>query len=85
MIPRHIEQLVNEVVEQTREDINDYRFDSDDLYSRVAYLARQAIAAGRLDEIERIQKNTLDAGYDVWSQDDEGNLLSLTERQKAIS
>ena len=58
---------------------------SDEVLSRLLNtLANQINYAARVDEIARIRINTLDADFDVWSVDDEGNMLSLDERHETL-
>ena len=46
--------------------------------------AAEAATPGRLDELERVSKATLDADRDVWSTTDDGQIISLTERIKQL-
>jgi hypothetical protein len=45
---------------------------------------RNWMASIRLDELERIQSATLDAQTDVWSTDDDGQIIPLTERVEQV-
>jgi hypothetical protein len=39
----------------------------------------------RFDELQRVRAVTLDADTDVWSKDDSGQIIPLTERIKQLS
>jgi len=39
---------------------------------------------GAIDELDRISGNTLDADVDVWSADDDGNMLLLSKRRAEL-
>lgn len=79
-----IEHLIDEVVEQTNELVQRYNYNEYDLRYYLGQFATRVSGLARKDEIERIQRNTLDADMDVWSQNDEGQLISLTERYKGL-
>ena len=57
----------------------------DEVLSRILNtLANQINYVARVDEIARIRINTLDADSDVWSVDDDGNMLSLDEQHETL-
>lgn len=80
----YVERLIEEIVELTTEEVGDYRYDRYALERRLGFFARQCAENARKDEIERIQHNTLDADTDVWSRNDSGQLVSLTDRYNAL-
>ena len=53
------------------------REELDDLAELAAYL-------GGIDEIDRIQTNMLDADIDVWSEDDDGQIISIAQRRAEL-
>jgi hypothetical protein len=79
-----IDRLIEEVVQTTTEAVEHYNYSEYDLRWQLGQLARRAAEFGRKDEIERIQRNTLDADSDVWSENDDGELISLAERHNSF-
>jgi hypothetical protein len=78
--PLALERVIADILSVTTDAVANGTYDEKELHLHIAYLTHLAEMAGRQDELERIQKNTLDADSDVWSQDDSGGLTSLTDR-----
>lgn len=75
-----VDGLVSDIIMLTTEAYQKGTFDEDRLRFYLSNLLRRAEGIARVDEIQRVQKNTLDADSDVWSQNDKGELISLTDR-----
>jgi hypothetical protein len=50
----------------------------------ICLMCNEADRLARYDELGRVKAATLDADTDVWSKDDDGQIISLVNRMAAI-
>lgn len=79
-----IENLIHLLANVMSSSVEKGTFSDELLRLGIGYIVDFAQDEARLDELEHIRKNTLDADSDVWSQDDTGKLISLADRYNMI-